>query len=691
MAKKTLAELLIALGGDPAKVQECQQESEQGTASFESCLLEKKVVTDVQLAQAWATYTGWPLIEKITDTMADVTIIAKIPLKFLRDNTIIPIIENGRILILTAQPTNLQPLDQINLILEGAGQYAIAPAKIITDAINRYYPLEGTKQVIAQFEQEAKEEDLEDGAVDFGDIEDKDIDTMASDAPIIKLVNHMLVQAIKRGASDIHIEPFEKEVQVRYRIDGIMYTVMTPPKRIQGALISRIKIMAHLNIAEKRLPQDGRIDIKVVGKPIDIRVSILPVVFGERVVMRLLDKSKTFGKPQELGLDERDLKLLMASIYKPNGIIYITGPTGSGKTSTLYSILGELNTPEVNIITVEDPVEYQMMGIGQVAVKEKIGLTFANALRSILRQDPDIIMIGETRDFETAQIAIQAALTGHLVFSTLHTNSAPATVTRLLDMGVEPYLIASSIILAMAQRLVRKLCEACKKPYKPSLDLLKSIGLTEQEAASITFYQAVGCPECNNTGYRGRMAIFEIMEMTHAMARLVMERADTSLLRKQAVADGMTTLLDDGIRKIKAGLTTIDEVLSVATIDQEIAELPPAATPPKGPSSPPSGPTSSAPAKPNKPSNASKPSSSPQLPSVPEVPVSPAGPVSPPPKPSKPSGTKPSSSPQLPSVPETVTPSGSPTPAATPPKPNKPGAKPASSPQLPSVPEKEKK
>jgi general secretion pathway protein E len=403
--------------------------------------------------------------------------------------------------------------------------------------------------------------------VELGDIEERDIVAMAAEAPIIKLVNHILYQAAKRDASDIHIEPFEKEVSVRYRIDGVMYTVMNPPKRIQGALTSRIKIMAHLNIAEKRLPQDGRIDLRVAGKPIDIRVSVLPVAFGERIVMRLLDKTRTFGNIDQMGLSDRDLRILQTSIARPNGIIYVTGPTGSGKTTTLYSILGKLNSPDVNIITVEDPVEYQMPGIGQVQVRDKIGMTFAAALRSILRQDPDIIMIGETRDQETAQIAIQASLTGHLVLSTLHTNSAPATITRLLDMGVEPYLIASSVVLVMAQRLVRKLCDNCKKPYKPSIDVLRSIGLSEKDAQGITFYQAVGCEECLKLGYKGRLAIYELMQMTNDIAKLTIDRADTSRLRKQAVADGMTLLIQDGLRKIKEGVTTIDEVLSVASIE----------------------------------------------------------------------------------------------------------------------------
>ncbi len=552
-----------------AQALECKALAEENGNSPEQCLLEKGYITPEDLARARAERAGLPQIEKVIDAMADLAVLAKIPLKFLRDNTVIPVMIDNQLTILTANPSNFQPLDDINMLLGGNARYAVATEKVINDAINRYYPLEGSKQMIAAFE---KEEELGPEEVDFGAIEEKDIMAMASEAPIIKLVNNILFQAAKRGASDIHIEPFEKELEVRYRIDGVLYPVMTPPKRIQGALVSRIKIMANLNIAEKRIPQDGRIDIKVAGRAIDIRVSILPVVFGERIVMRLLDKSRSFGKLQDLGFSERDYKLIENNIHKPNGIIYITGPTGSGKTSTLYCILGELNKPDVNIITVEDPVEYQMPGIGQVAVKDKIGLTFAAALRSILRQDPDIIMIGETRDFETAQIAVQSALTGHLVFSTLHTNSAPASITRLLDMGVEPFLIASSVILIMAQRLVRKLCPNCKKKYTPPVDLLENVGLTQKTAEGITFYEAVGCDECNQTGYKGRIALFELMSMTPGIAKLTMERSDTSLLRKQAIADGMTLLIDDGIRKIKEGLTTIDEVLSVATIEQEVVE-----------------------------------------------------------------------------------------------------------------------
>jgi len=567
--KKGVTDILLENGSVQAQqLADCKKTIEKTGQSLDQCLLDSNFVTAEKLAQAYAAFASLAYVSSITDEMADLNVLAKIPLKFLRENQVMPIVRDGQLIILTANPLQFQPLDQLNLLLGGGATYAVSTAKVIIDGINRYYPIEGTKQMIEELE----EEDKELGDVEFGEIEEKDILSMETEAPIIKLVNHILFKAAKSGASDIHIEPFEKELSVRYRIDGVLYTVMTPPKRIQGALASRLKIMAHANIAEKRIPQGGRIDIRVAGKPIDIRVSILPVAFGERIVMRLLDKSRTFGELKDMGLSDRDFKLLTEKIARPNGIIYVTGPTGSGKTTTLYSVLGALNKPEVNIITVEDPVEYQMAGIGQVQVKEKIGLTFAAALREILRQDPDIIMIGETRDQETAQIAIQAALTGHLVLSTLHTNSAPASITRLLDMGIEPYLIASSVELIVAQRLVRRLCEKCKVQDKPSTEILASIGLTPQDAASITFYKPVGCPECNNMGYRGRIAIYELMDITNGVARLAMERSNTSVIKDQAIKDGMTLLVQDGLRKIKDGNTTIEEVLSVATMEQEIVE-----------------------------------------------------------------------------------------------------------------------
>jgi general secretion pathway protein E len=544
---------------------ECLQRIKDTEKTLVDCLLAENIVSSEDIARAYAQLISLSFIGKITEKMADPAVLAKIPLRFLRQHTVIPILFNERITIVTTNPHDFQPLDEINLLLGGDTDIAVATKEVIIDAINRYYPLEGTKQMIEELEEERGVP----GAVELAEIEEKDILAMAAEAPIIKLVNHILVQAVKRGASDIHIEPFEKEVRVRYRIDGVMYEAFVPPKRLQGALISRIKIMADLNIAEKRMPQDGRIEIKVADKEIDIRVSVLPTTFGERVVMRLLDKTRAFKKIKDLGLSERDYEVVSTLIMRPNGIIFVSGPTGSGKTSTLYSVLGELNVPEVNIITVEDPVEYQMRGVAQVQVREKIGLTFAASLRSILRQDPDIIMIGETRDQETAHIAIQAALTGHLVLSTIHTNNAPATITRLIDMGVEPFLIASSVICVIAQRLIRTLCSACKRRYKPTDTELKTIGLTRVEADTITFYEPVGCEECTNTGYKGRMAIFEVMEMSGEVAKLTMDRADMLIIRKQAMADGMTLLVTDGIRKIKEGITTIAEVARVAVVEEE--------------------------------------------------------------------------------------------------------------------------
>ncbi|MCL5436591.1 MAG: type II secretion system ATPase GspE [Candidatus Dependentiae bacterium] len=532
----------------------------EANVSFEEYVREHNVVTEQDLAAALARKFGLPFHERITEKMADSDLLARVSLSFLRRQAVMPVYIDGKIWALVADPYNFQAIDELRLVFNEQLPLAIAPHGAIIDAVNRYYPLEGTKEMIEEL---AEEQELE-GGMDFGAIQEEDILGMASEAPIIKLVNHILYQAVKRGASDIHIEPFEKEVRVRYRIDGVLYTTMTPPKRLQAALSSRIKVMANLNIAEKRQPQDGRIPIKIADRAIDLRVSILPVSFGERIVMRLLDKTKTFGMLSSLGMSKRDFRVLEHGVSQPNGIILLTGPTGSGKTSTLYSILSELNKPEVNIITVEDPVEYQMKGIAQVQVKESIGLTFAAALRSILRQDPDIVMIGETRDHDTAQIAIQSALTGHLVLSTLHTNSAAASVTRLIDMGVEPFLIASTVSVVVAQRLVRRLCDVCKKPYKPTADVLKQIGLTQEQASKITFYQAVGCDACMNMGYKGRLAIFEVMQMTQPIMHLTLARAETSQIEAQARKDGMHLLLEDGIEKIKAGSTTIEEVLSVA-------------------------------------------------------------------------------------------------------------------------------
>lgn len=568
MSRKKLEDILIEqnLINAEQHAQALAEHKETGKPLLQ-VYLEQKFITKTDVARALAKQINVPCIEKITEQMADPQLLGKVPLKFLRQHCVIPIMFEGYKTIVTANPRDLQPLDDLALLMSGEVAYAVSTDDIINDAINKYYPLETSKEMM----EELKGGDGDDLEFGMGPLEDKDIMEQANDAPIVKLVNHMLLQAVKEGASDIHIEPFERELRVRFRIDGNMYLRLTPPKRYQGAIVSRIKIMSNLNIAEKRIPQDGRVQIKVADKAIDIRVSVLPSNYGERVVMRLLYKSRGMVELEQLNLSQQDYTVLSRVITRPNGIILVSGPTGSGKTTTLYSILHRLNQPDVTIITVEDPVEYTMYGINQVQVNEKAGLTFATALRSILRQDPDVVLIGEIRDGETAQIATQAALTGHLVLSTIHTNSAPATITRLLDMGVEPFLIASSLICVISQRLVRRLCTHCKEQFTPTADMLKQIGLTPATAKDGTFYRAVGCEECLKMGYKGRLAVFEIMEINDDIARLIVQRADATVVRKQALASGMTLLSTDGVRQVKAGLTTIEEILTVAHIEDALA------------------------------------------------------------------------------------------------------------------------
>lgn len=567
MLRKKIGEILIDLNVlTPQQLQESLDEQKGSGKLLGQILLAHKIISKEDLARALAQQVTLIFIERITEQMADPALLGKVPLKFLRQHVVIPIVYEGYNTIVTSNPRDLQPLDDLALLMGGVVNYAVSTDVIINDAISKYYPLETSKEMMDELK-EGEDKELELGAEP---LEEKDIMEMANDAPIVKLVNHVIFQAAKEGASDIHIEPFEKELRIRYRIDGNMYQRVIPPKRYQSAIVSRIKIMSHLNIAEKRIPQDGRIQLKVADKPFDIRVSILPSNFGERVVMRLLDKTKGIVDLEKLNMSERDFQLLSRTVHRPNGIVLVSGPTGSGKTTTLYSILNKLNEPDVNIITVEDPVEYTMSGISQVQVHEKVGLTFATALRSILRQDPDVVLIGEIRDKETAQIATQASLTGHLVLSTIHTNSAPATITRLLDMGIEPFLIASTLVCVISQRLVRRLCSKCKAPYEPTKEMLGRIGLTPVTAQGVTFYQPVGCEECLKTGYRGRLPVFEIMEVNDKVGRLIVQRVDASVIAQEALADGMTSLGADGVRNIKAGLTSIEEVLSVAYVEEPL-------------------------------------------------------------------------------------------------------------------------
>ncbi len=540
-------------------------EVEKSNESLDLLLAKMGLVTPTQLCQAYAEQFGFPFIQTITEQMVDPKQLSKIPLRFLRSHVIMPVMHEGKRVIVTSDPRDVQPLDDLALLLASDTGYAIALRQSILDAINKFYPFEADKEMMDELSEEAPAEGF-----DLGNIEEKDIMEMANDAPIVKLVNHIIFQAVKEGASDIHIEPFEKDLSIRYRVDGEMYQSLMPPKRYQGAIVSRLKIMADLNIAEKRLPQDGRIQLKVADKTYDFRVSILPCKFGERIVMRILDKSKGTAELESLNFSERDFQTITRVIERPNGIILVSGPTGSGKTTTLYSILMRLNKIDVNIITVEDPVEYTISGISQVQVQAQVGLTFAAALRSILRQDPDIVLIGEIRDGETAQIATQAALTGHLVLSTVHTNSAPATITRLIDMGIEPFLVSSSLACVISQRLVRTLCDDCKQVYEPTDEMLKRLGETRESFGTAKVYKAVGCDKCSKKGYRGRNGVFEVMEVTDSLIPHIIARADSSVIKREAIKQGMTLMIQDGVRLIKQGKTTVEEVLGVAFAQVEI-------------------------------------------------------------------------------------------------------------------------
>lgn len=458
-------------------------------------------------------------------------------------------------------PTNLQPLDDLVRIIEANNfQVVLSTKDTILSAINISYDLNrgSAEQLVQDMEME------ENGTMIISEIEDTaDLMDDTSDAPIIKLVNHIISQSAKARASDIHIEPYQDSFNVRYRVDGILYDLLTPPKWIQPALTSRIKVMAKMNIAEKRLPQDGRIEVKIGDQEIDIRVSTIPISFGERVVMRLLNKSTSLLTLSDIGLSSETLDLLKELVTSPNGIILVTGPTGSGKTTTLYAVLSSINKPDINIITIEDPVEYQLRGISQIQVNPKIDLTFARGLRSIVRQDPDVVLVGEIRDRETAEIAVQSALTGHLVFSTLHTNDSASAITRLVDIGVEPFLISSSVIAVAAQRLVRVLCPHCKEPYTPDDMALKTIGITPAQMRNHTIYRTRGCQECLNTGYKGRIVIVEIMVMDANLKSLILKTYDSNRIKNEA---NMITLRQDGIHKILSGITTIEEVLRVTQL-----------------------------------------------------------------------------------------------------------------------------
>lgn len=525
-------------------------------------LLKKGVLSEedllTALGQLYDMETGSNLKFEDPDNM-----FKNITTAFLRKNKIVPFkAEGGVIYVAVEDRLNILPIDDLKKIFPGYELRLILVTKDeIQKLIQNHYESSSTETTSDVIEDLAGSdfEILSDNYEETTDIMD-----MANDAPIIRLVNTMIKQAVTDKASDIHIEPYEKDIAVRFRIDGILYKMFSPPKKYQGAIISRIKIMANLNIAENRLPQDGRIQLKIAGKDIDIRVSMFPTYWGERAVLRILNKTDMSFSLESLGFDSDTFDTFSNLIKKPNGIILVTGPTGSGKSTTLYSVLVALNTEKVNILTVEDPIEYQLKGIGQMQVKPKIDLTFANGLRSILRQDPDIVMIGEIRDLETAEIAVQAALTGHQVFSTLHTNDAASGVTRLLDMGIEPFLIASSVNAFMAQRLVRNICPHCKEAYKPAAGELAGLDLTAKDLKDGKLFKGKGCSKCMNTGYSGRSGIYELLPLSQNIRKLILSHADAESIKQQACKEGMRTLLEDGLIKAIKGITTVEEVLRVS-------------------------------------------------------------------------------------------------------------------------------
>ncbi len=483
-----------------------------------------------------------------------------LPISFLKMHLLVPVIANDDAFIAINNPFDFQALDDVRRILDLTGaRPVLCPQTAIVSAINFAYDM--TQNTAEEVMQDIDEEDPE---ALFTEIEETgDLLDDTSDSPVIRLVNLMFSQAVRDKASDIHIEPYQNSLKIRQRLDGILYDMLSPPKHVQAALISRIKVMAKLNIAEKRLPQDGRIELKVANKEVDIRVSTLPTAFGERVVLRLLDKSTVLISLTDLGMPDDRFIPFSDQIRAANGIVLVTGPTGSGKTTTLYAALTSINNTDINIITVEDPIEYRISGIGQVQVNPKIDLTFASGLRSIVRQDPDVILVGEIRDTETAKIAIQSALTGHLVFSTLHTNDAASAITRLIDMGIEPFLISSSINAILAQRLVRVICPDCKTGYTAEPEAIKKLGLDPKEMEGKQVYRGRGCKNCHHTGFKGRQGIFELLIMDQSMKNLILSTANSNAINKQAVDNGMITLRRDGADKVLAGVTTIEEVYRV--------------------------------------------------------------------------------------------------------------------------------
>jgi general secretion pathway protein E len=558
---KLIGQILIDKHGlSPDILQEALKIQEEKGGRIGEILIRQKTITETDLLKALGTQFGMEFVASIPVEDLKIDFTERLPIQFVKKYGMLPVITSEKAFIAVNDPLLFQPLDDLKLVMGmNAAEVVLAPHSAILAAINFSYDM--SRDSAEQVLQNMQDEDSE---IIFSAIAGtSDLLDDTSDAPIIKLVNLILSQAVKDRASDIHIEPTQSGLKIRYRVDGILYDKLSPPKHIQSALISRIKVMSDMNIAEKRLPQDGRIEIKIGSKNIDIRVSTIPIAYGERVVLRLLDKTRVLLNVTDLGMPNNYRKDFTRLIHYSHGIILVTGPTGSGKTTTLYAALSTIHKADINIITIEDPIEYQIDGIGQIQVNPKIDLTFANGLRSIVRQDPDVILVGEIRDLETAEIAIQSALTGHLVFSTLHTNDSAGAITRLTDMGIEPFLVTSSVIAILAQRLVRVICETCKVEYTPDEESLRNIGLSPEMLQGKKLYRGKGCPECLNTGYRGRTGIFELMLFDESLQTMVLKTSDANTIKQKAITQGMATLRENGAQKVLEGVTTIEEVFRV--------------------------------------------------------------------------------------------------------------------------------
>ncbi|GBF49072.1 type II secretory pathway AtPase, protein E [Leptospira ryugenii] len=557
--RKSLGQSLLEDGILTAKdLEDLTKQQEKSNLPLTHIIQKKGLASEIDILKALSKLHKLEFLDKL-EFVGDDTVFSKIPLRLIQRSKIVPFhIHKNKVKVATCDPNDLHPMDDIRAFLGGYEiEFVLCPEQEIMRIIH------------SQFDKttaEAKEMmDEMDGSFDeLSDAFESDALDLSNEAPIIKMVNVILSQAVSERASDIHIEPFEKTLIVRYRVDGILQKVLSPPKSYLAGISTRIKIMSNLNIAENRLPQDGRIKLRLAGKDVDIRVSIIPCQFGERIVMRLLNKTDQKYSINTMGFHESLLQKFKDLIYKPYGIILVTGPTGSGKSTTLYSALSEINTEERNIITCEDPVEYQIDGISQMQMSEKIGLTFAAGLRSILRQDPDVVMVGEIRDEETARIAIQASLTGHLVFSTLHTNDAASAVTRLADMGIEPYLITSTVLGFMAQRLVRVICKSCKESYKPTDKELSVLGIQRKELKNGVLYRGRGCSACLNSGYKGRTGIYELLILDDDVKKAVLQGADANRIKEIALKNGLQPLRDYGKQKVIEGVTTPEEVIRVA-------------------------------------------------------------------------------------------------------------------------------